>query len=238
MGRPAKLPPPRRRVTSSAFRSPEGEIDWREMPWGSAENPPYPCFMHDGYAAPETGACLHRDCVDYASRRLAKASPACAAVVRNLRACYRSRGLTSRDLAADLAADLILGYIEYDIPVAHHVIPMLRAGRRLLRHEQSDDALALVAARTHEELAVLDLHFRDLVAGSYVSMTEPVYYRPDRIVTKLDLIRATLGVPDEILAYLLGEISEADALRLGVASGQVEQAAGVIRRVYLSGEAA
>lgn len=236
MARPAKLPAPIRLTTSSAYRTDDGEIDWGQMAWGSNENKPYPCYMHAGYEAPETGVCLHHDCIDYAARRLAKASPACSVVIRTLRAIYRSKGLKSQDLASDLAADMVVGYIEHDIPVAHHVIPLLRAGRRLLHHYQSDDALAMRSNLIHDDLEALDVHLREVVQMSYLAMSEPTLYRPDQIVTKLDLIRATLGVPDEVLAYLFGELSEADAVRLGISNRQAEQAAGVIRRLYLSGE--
>jgi len=236
MARPKEYPPPGpSKSTYVAIRDEDGEIVWDKM----RIDRPLPCYLHPEWAAPETGACLHKSCLGGALAPHNKGL--LGSRLKILRAGYKLRGEPPVSILEDIALELIHRYRKIDVPVNHSVGSLLSAveasgvrrwgwacwetdwkrgaGRTLLEDNLEDVAIAL----------------NRMQADAFHSMADPYTHNPEQAMRNLELAAELAEVPPSIFAHLLGELTTADLVRLGVTSRTITHWTKRLQKSYLEG---
>jgi len=236
MARPAFYPLPEPSKSSYvAVRGADGEIVWSKM----RIDRPLPCFLHPEYAAPETGACLHRACLSNALQ------PHKGGLLGNrlriLKAGWHLRGDDPADILDDLALELIARYRKIDVPVTHSVGNFLSAVEAVgVRHwgwacwepdwEQGAGRTALA-----DRLDDVERMLGQMVTDAFVRMADPLVHTPEQAVRNLQIAAAAVQIPQAVLGHILGELTSADLVRLKVKPATVEDWTQKLRCAYLGG---
>ncbi len=234
MARPADYPPPGpSKSTYVAIRDEDGEIVWDKM----RIDRPLPCYLHPEWAAPETKACLHPHCIQNSLHPHNKGL--IGNRLRILQAGYKLRGETEDAIAEDIALEMLHRYRKIDVPVNHTVGSFLAAieacGVRRWGWACWEPDWTRGAGRTALEDSIEDVTeaLDRLQQDAFNSMGDPFTHDPERALQNLQLAAATSNVPPAIFGYLLGELTTADMVRLGISNGTVGWWTTKLRKVYL-----
>jgi hypothetical protein len=206
MARARGCPEPERTTSRYvAVRDAKGEILWDKMP----QTAPWICHTpsHVAYRAPETGTCLHPDCL---GPIVTSVQYPASVLLKKLRAGYLATGRTVRDLAHDIAVDLLLLYHKFDVPVTTAHGPIVNVIRRMCENESKD-------TKFNDMCKVLDDAAMQVTSDSQEARSvSPYYDRPDRLVLRSEFLTCLDNhIPDEAIAYLSGVMSMHDLMRYG-----------------------
>ena len=236
MARPASYPPPSpSKSTYVASRDESGEIVWEKM----RLQRPIPCYLHPEYAAPETGACLHPICLRTALGPLNKGL--LGHRLKILHSGWRLRGEDPAGILEDIALELLARYRNIDVPVSHSISSFLNAveavgvrqwGWACWEPDWDKGAGSVALLDSFDDL---EESLTQMIGSAFDMMAVPFVNTPEKVVRNLEIAAATQGMPEAILGYLLGEVTTADLVRLGIPTGTVNYWSAKLRKSYQEG---
>jgi hypothetical protein len=200
---------------------------------------PLPFYLHPEWAAPETGACLHKSCLGGAL------APHTKGLIGNrlkiLRAGYKLRGDGEAEILEDIALELMHRYRKIDVPVSHTVGSLLSAieacGVRRWGWACWEPDWERGAGRTALEDNLEDVakSLNQMQIDAFHSMSNGLTHNPEQALRNLELAAQVTEMPKAVFAHLIGELNTADLVRLGITPRTITKWTQLLQQSYLEG---
>jgi len=200
---------------------------------------PIPCYLHPEWAAPETAACLHQSCLGGALQPHIRGL--IGQRVRILRAGYKLKGMGDKEILEDIALEMLARYKKIDVPVNYTVGSFLSAIERAgVNHWgwacwEPDWERGAGKSALEDSIEDVQIKLDQLQADTFSRMTDPMTHNPEQALRNLQLAAQATKIPQAVLGHLLGEITTADLVRLGISSRSVSAWTSHLRKAYLEG---